>query len=316
MRADRLLAALLVLQARGRVTAAELAAELEVSVRTARRDLEALAVAGVPVYPQRGRGGGWRLVGGARTDLTGFTDREAHALLLSVGSSAAASPSLRAAVRKLVQALPETFRGEATSAAEAVVVDPAAWGRRRTGDDPVHLEALQEAVVRGRRVELGYAGPDTAASRRVVHPLGLVTKAGVWYVVAGTDRGQRTFRVSRVTDVGLLDDPVERPPDFDLGAAWDEITTSFGERTRAVRAHAVAEASALGPLRWALGDRLDVGDRQPDGRFTVVVAGWSVESVVAPLAGLGGAVEVRSPPDVRRRLAEIARELHALYVEA
>src|SRR4249919_202067 len=112
VRADRLVAVLLILQARGRVTAAQLADELEISERTARRDLEALAMAGVPVYSQAGRGGGWSLVGGARTDLSGLTASEARALFLMAGPSAA-TPQVKAALRKLVRALPETFRASA-----------------------------------------------------------------------------------------------------------------------------------------------------------------------------------------------------------
>src|SRR5215813_6100812 len=127
MRADRLVAALLVLQAKGRVTAEALAEELEVSVKTARRDLEALASAGLPVYAQPGRGGGWSLLGGARTDLSGLTAAEARALFLLAGPSALATPQVKAALRKLVRALPEPFRAEAEAAAAAVVIDPKTW---------------------------------------------------------------------------------------------------------------------------------------------------------------------------------------------
>src|SRR5262245_22157037 len=142
MRADRLVATLLVLQARGRVTAAELAGELEVSVKTARRDLEALAMAGIPVYSQAGKGGGWQLLGGARTDLSGLTAAEARTLFLVAGPSAAVTPEAKTALRKLVKALPETFRDEAEQAAAAVVVDVAQWGGTAPPAPP-HLEALQ-----------------------------------------------------------------------------------------------------------------------------------------------------------------------------
>ena len=124
MRADRLVATLLFLQTRGRVTAAQVAAELEVSTRTARRDLEALSIAGIPVYSQPGRNGGWSLVGGARTDLTGLTAAEARTLFLVAGPSSAVTPEAKAALRKLIQALPETFRAEAEQAASAIVIDP------------------------------------------------------------------------------------------------------------------------------------------------------------------------------------------------
>ena len=128
MRADRLVAILLLLQSRGRVTAAEVAAELEVSLKTARRDLEALSLAGIPVYAQPGRGGGWQLLGGARTDLSGLTAAEARTLFLVAGPSATVTPEAKSALRKLVRALPEPFRASAEAAATATVLDPAGWG--------------------------------------------------------------------------------------------------------------------------------------------------------------------------------------------
>src|SRR5437660_4919124 len=155
MRADRLVAALLLMQSRGRVTAAELARELEVSVATARRDLEALAAAGIPVYPQPGRGGGWALVGGARTDLSGLSATEAQALFLLVGPAAAVSDEAKTALRKLVQALPRTFRADAEAAASATMIDSTRWGepdRQRPG----MVGLLQSAVIQRRKVRLCY----------------------------------------------------------------------------------------------------------------------------------------------------------------
>jgi predicted DNA-binding transcriptional regulator YafY len=199
VRADRLVAVLMLLQTRGRVTAGEVAAELEISERTARRDLDALAMAGLPVYSQPGRNGGWELLGGARTDLSGLTAAEARALFLVAGPSPA-SPELKAALRKLVRALPEPFRAEAQAASAAVVVDPNDWGRAKPiRPPPPHLDALQRAVIEGEQVEIGYLARDRASSTRVVHPLGLAAKGTVWYLIAGTDAGLRTFRVDRVT---------------------------------------------------------------------------------------------------------------------
>ena len=188
VRADRLVACLLILQAKGRVTASELADELEISERTARRDLEGLAMAGPPVYSQPGRGGGWSLLGGARTDLTGLTAAESRALFLVAGPSSSATPEVKAALRKLMQALPETFRAEAESAASAVVLDPTSWGYDNA-PAPVHLDVLQRATVDGRQVRLGYVARDQAETERTVHPLGLVAKRSVWYLVANTTLG-------------------------------------------------------------------------------------------------------------------------------
>src|SRR5215218_10431243 len=136
MRADRLVAILLLLQTRGQVTAAEVAAELEVSERTARRDLEALGVAGLPIYSRQGRNGGWQLLGGARTDLSGLNAAEARALFLVAGPSSTATPDVKAALRKLVRALPEPFRNEAQAASNAIVADPVGWGGSITERPP------------------------------------------------------------------------------------------------------------------------------------------------------------------------------------
>jgi predicted DNA-binding transcriptional regulator YafY len=176
MRADRLVAILMLLQTRGQVTAAEIAAELEVSERTARRDLDALGMAGVPVYARPGRNGGWQLLGGGRTDLSGLTAAGARALFLVAGP-ANATPELKAALRKLVRALPEPFRPGAQAASEAIVVDNNGWGVNTTQrPPPPHLEALQEAVIDGLQVQLGYVARGGAETARVVHPLGLAAK--------------------------------------------------------------------------------------------------------------------------------------------
>src|SRR4029077_3797219 len=224
MRADRLLAVLILLQTPGRVTAAEVAAELEISERTARRDLDALAMAGLPVYSQPGRNGGWQLLGGARTDLSGLNAAEARALFLVAGPSPA-TPELKAALRKLVRALPEPFRADAQAASTAVVVDPNEWGRAQPmRPPPEHLDVLQRAVIEGEQVELGYVARDRATSTRVVHPLGLAAKGTIWYLVADTDAGLRTFRVDRVTAAHGTGAPVVRPADFDLTEAWKLIS--------------------------------------------------------------------------------------------
>src|SRR5687768_13659439 len=229
MRADRLVATLLFLQSRGRVTAAEVAEELEVSNRTARRDLEALSIAGIPVYSQPGRGGGWSLIGGARTDLSGLTAAEARTLFLVAGPSSAVTPEAKAALRKLVQALPETFRAEAEKAAAAIVLDPARWGGEAPTAPP-HLEALQQAVIQGVQVRLGYTDAKGAVSERTVHPLGLVSKGTTWYLLADTQAGRRTFRLWRVRSADLTGEPARRPADFDLRTAWDEVEATIDER--------------------------------------------------------------------------------------
>src|SRR5262249_27443291 len=172
----------------------ELADELEISVKTARRDLEALAMAGIPVYSQPGKGGGWQLVGGARTDLSGLTAAQARTLVLVAGPSAAVTPDAPAPPPKLGKALPETFRADAEAAASAIVLDAAHWGASAPAP-PRHLEELQQAVIDGVQVRLGYTDRRRAETERTVHPLGLVAKGSTWYLVADTDAGLRTFRL-------------------------------------------------------------------------------------------------------------------------
>ncbi len=307
MRADRLVAALLILQAKGRITAADLARELEISERTARRDLEGLALAGIPVYSQPGRGGGWELVGGARTDLSGLTADEARALFLIAGPSGA-TPEVRAALRKLVQALPATFRGHAEAAAGAVVHDPAGWDHAVPAV-PDHLEALQRAVIEGVRVELDYRGRDGRASSRTVHPLGLVVKNNTWYLVAETDAGQRTFRVSRVRSLRLTTEPVVRPDDFDLAEAWRSIVTTVDAQRAPVRVLLRADPATVDVLRYVFGNRVEAGAAGPNGRVEVEVRAQSELMLARQLAGFGDRIEVLTPDSVRQHLADIGRGL-------
>jgi predicted DNA-binding transcriptional regulator YafY len=314
MRADRLVATLLLLQRRGQVTAAEVAEELEVSERTARRDLEALGLAGLPIYSVQGRGGGWRLAGDGRTDLSGLSAAEARALFLVAGPSSTATADVRAALRKLVRALPEGFRAQAEAASTALFVDPKRWDQEDgRSDGPEHLDALQDAVIDGVQVELGYVARDRSATRRRVHPLGLVTKGRSWYLIAGTEKGQRTFRVDRVSSVERTEDRTVRPPDFDLAAAWSDISEAVEEIRLPIRASALADPGIVRVLRWMFGSRVSIGPTVADGRVEVEVRGQEVVSLAGELAGVGGMVEVLEPPEVRARLAELGAQLTARY---
>jgi predicted DNA-binding transcriptional regulator YafY len=313
MRADRLVATLLFLQSKGRVTAAEVARELEVSVKTARRDLEALSIAGIPVYSQPGKGGGWSLVGGARTDLSGLTAAEARTLFLVAGPSSAVTPEAKAALRKLVQALPETFRAEAEKAASAVVLDPARWSGTAPATPPF-LEALQQAVIQGTQVRLGYTDAKGATTERDVHPLGLVSKGTVWYLVADTDAGLRTFRVWRVQSVEPTGEPVRRPDDFDLARTWAEIVERLDSQRGTVAVSGQAEAWIVRWLGLHFGTRLEVGPAAPDGRLAVEIRFPDHHDDPArELVGFTDGLEVLDPPSVRERLGAIGTRLVGLY---
>jgi predicted DNA-binding transcriptional regulator YafY len=308
MRADRLVATLLLMQTRGRVTAAELAAELEISVATARRDLEALSTAGVPVYPQPGRGGGWRLVGGARTDLSGLSSREAQALFLLAGPAAAAAPEVKSALRKLMGALPGTFRADASAAADAVLVDQTGWGER-VKDRPPIVSLLQDAVIARRRVRFTYTG-----SERLVDPWGLVDKDDVWYLVAGTAKGRRTFRVDRIAEATATEDAADRPADLELAKVWKEVVEEIERRRSLLTADVVLDRRYFGVLRDRFGRHCELVAELPDDRVRARVAAPAPIMIAQELAGWGALVEVESPDSVKAELARLGSELVARYL--
>ena len=314
MRADRLVAILMMLQTRGQVTAGEVAQELEVSERTARRDLDALGMAGLPIYSVQGRNGGWRMLGDGTTDLSALTAPEAQALFLVAGPASPAAPELKSALRKLVRALPEPFRAEAIAASTAVVVEPHGWDQRvPERPPPPHLDDVQRAVVTGRQVRLGYVARDRSESTRIVHPLGIAAKGSIWYLVGDTEAGLRTFRVDRMVAVELLDDAVVRPEGFELQAAWRLISDRVDELRAPVVAETLVDPGMVGPLRWTFTTRARVGPPAADGRIAVELRGQSVERLAHELAGWGSIVEVLTPEPLRACLAAIASDLAALY---
>lgn len=312
MRADRLVATLLLMQARGRVTAAQLAEELEISVATARRDLEALSTAGIPVYPQPGRNGGWSLLGGARTDLSGLNATEAQALFLLVGPAASVAPEAKAALRKLVRALPDTFRADAEAAAEAVVIDPARWGEH-VKERPEMVRRLQDAVVSRLKVRLRYAGRGRAESERLIDPLGLIDKDDIWYLIAGTEKGQRTFRVERITEAEVTDQPAERPADFDLSEEWSRVVEEMEQQRSLMAATLLIEERFVWVMRGRHGRHLEVVGPVDDGRIKLRLTAPTPLMIAQDLAGWGATIEVLEPPSVQAELVRLGSELVSRY---
>jgi predicted DNA-binding transcriptional regulator YafY len=319
MRADRLVATLLLMQARGRVTAAEVAEELETSVATARRDLEALSAAGIPVYPQPGRNGGWQLIGGARTDLSGLTAAEARALFVLVGPAASIDPEAKAALRKLVRALPEPFREDATAAAEAVVLDPAGWGAPARVRPPL-VDMLQDAVVRRRRVAITYVAWDRDRVERLVDPWGLVAKGEQWYLVAGVREpgerqgAERTYRVDRIRAATLTNEESVRPSDFDLADAWERVVGEVRERRAAASAVLLVDEAIVPFLRDALGADAVTEHSTEHARTRLHVTAPTVPLLARRIAGWAEYLEVLEPVTVRDALARLGAELVARNV--
>jgi predicted DNA-binding transcriptional regulator YafY len=305
VRADRVLALLLLLQARGRLSAAELAARLEVSRRTVYRDVDALGVAGVPVRTEPGPHGGIELVEGWRTDLTGLTEPELDALFTT-----AAGPAFESAMGKLAAALPGESGRRAGRMRERLLVDSAGWGRR--GAASPHLRVVQDAVFADRRLRLRYRRAEAQVTERVVDPLGLVLKAGAWYLLADANGKRRLFRLSRVEAAQALDEPARRPRGFDLAAAWREQAARWdaGQATLQVFVR-VADADLPLVLRVA-GDR--VTGRPKKG--VVRMAFPAIEAAAAFLSSFGGLVEALEPPQLRIELARRGADLVRLYSRA
>ena len=310
MRADRLVATLLTLQARGRVTAAQLAEELEVSVATARRDLEALSAAGIPVYPQAGRGGGWQLLGGARTDLSGLSAGEARALFLLVGPAASVDPEAKAALRKLVRALPETFRTDAQAAAEAIVIDAGEWGRPRD-EPPTLLPELQIAVVERRRVRIRYAAWNREPADRLVDPWGLVQKHGHWYLLGAVDGTERTYRVDRMLDVAVTEERASRPDDLDLVEIWERVTSEVDRQRASASATVIADSGIVPLLRTQFGQRAVVEDELDEMRSRVRVTAPTAQLLARGLAGWAEFLVVVEPDALRDELRRLGEALVA-----
>src|SRR5579884_1941802 len=224
MRADRLLSILLLLQVHGRLTAGELAQRLECSERTILRDMDALSAAGIPVVADRGAGGGWRLINGYQTKLTGLTASEVQALFVTLPARLLSDLGLKddaqAALLKLQASLPPETRRHAAFARERIWIDTRGW--RDPGDSIAALPALLDALWRGRRIRFEYAGQCSTASERVADPLGLVAKGSAWYLVAEVEGAIRTYRVSRIHNPVALSDASAGPADFDLQRYWEE----------------------------------------------------------------------------------------------
>jgi predicted DNA-binding transcriptional regulator YafY len=322
MRASRLLSLLLLLQTRGRMTARQLADELEVSIRTVYRDMESLSSAGVPVYADRGPDGGYQLLDGYRTRLTGLTTDEAESLFLTGMPGPAAELGLGAVLAgaelKLLAALPPELRTRAGRIRERFHLDAPGWFR--SPEPAPHLTAVADAVWNQRRVRVRYrrwARPQEVT--RTLEPLGVVLKAGSWYLVARSGEQTRTYRVSSILDLEPLAEPFTRPRDFDLTAFWESWSARF--ETGVYTGKAVIR---LSPEAWkrlphlllpatARAAQENAGPPDPDGWVRTVIPIESIKHAHVEMLKFGADAEVLEPPELRERIVDSAWGLIGRY---
>ncbi|MFC7877996.1 helix-turn-helix transcriptional regulator [Isoptericola sp. NPDC057391] len=322
MRADRLVSLVLLLRRRGRMTAAELASELEVSPRTVLRDVEALSTAGVPVYVERGRHGGFALLPGFRTELTGLTHEEALALLTAGTARGARAfglgPALASAVRKVEDALPDGRRPGLDAASRRFLVEPEAdlLSRRPVpeGVPAAVLADVRRAVLAGRRLRLRYAAPDQEPRWRTVEPIGLVTVRDRTYLLATRAGEDRTYRLSRVRAAEVLPEPADRPADVDLDRIWAARSARFLAEDHlavTVRVRPALRDELLGDVRAVRAE-----ERDDDGWARLEVTFEDLRHAVWALWRLGPDVEALAPASVRAALHDRAAALAARYATA
>jgi predicted DNA-binding transcriptional regulator YafY len=318
MRADRLLSILLLLQVHRRVTARELAARLEVSPRTIHRDMEALSMAGVPVVAERGSAGGWSLVEEYRTNLTGLNKEEAQSLFLLQPARLLADlgwgKASDAALIKLLAALPAAHRYQAEYARQRIHVDLSGW--HRADERITCLPVIQQAIWQERKLRFVYErGASREAACRVVDPLGLVAKGSAWYLVAAVNGVPHSYRVSRVMEATLLDEPCARPQGFDLAAFWESSTASF--KANLPRYEATLRVAPEVLPRLAFAGRFarveHTGEPGTDGWVEVRVRFDVEEMAIEYALSFGPRVEVLAPESLREKVIEMARRVIDFY---
>ncbi|MFE1592527.1 helix-turn-helix transcriptional regulator [Nocardia sp. NPDC058705] len=322
MRADRLVSLVLLLRRHGQLSADTLARELEVSTRTVLRDIEALSTAGVPVYAERGRHGGFALLPGFRTELTGLNHEEALALLIA-GSRRGAQAfglgsALASAMLKVVDALPESYRDIANDAAQRLLVDPETdLLARRVVEEEVSdtiVTEVRRAVLAGHKLRIHYAAADESPQWRTVDPIGLVTVRGQGYLLATRSGEDRTYRLSRVRAAEELDEPAQRPDRVDLDQAWQERSARFragGEQVTVLARVNPARSDELAGTALAL--RIEDADADADGWLRLEATFQDRRHAEWALWQLATNAEVLAPQWLRDSLHERGAAIAAWY---
>ncbi|MET8974147.1 YafY family protein [Streptomyces sp. NPDC004539] len=319
MKSDRLLSILLFLQTRSLVPAHELAERLEVSERTIYRDVESLSAAGVPVYAERGRHGGIRLLAGFRTDVTGLTADESRALFVLAAQGAhealGLDSALGSALRKVMAALPAPHRPAAEATSRRILVDATRWWT--DGEtNAVDLDVLQDAVFTDRRLRLSYRHSGTTEHRTyTVDPYGLVAKAGVWYLVADRRGRPQLFRAERIRTAKQLPEPVRRRDGVELADVWEVLRRQVEERPVGVEVVVRVRRERLDFFLRLAATQLASPQDEFDltGEWVTVRLRYGQVRAARQLLMFSDQVEVVSPPEVRAELREALASVTALY---
>lgn len=317
MRADRLISILLLLQIHRRLTSHELAERLEVSERTIHRDMEALSIAGIPVFAERGTGGGWSLIEGYRSNLTGLSEAEVQALFLTRPAGLLADLGLdkagAAGLIKLQASLPLPHQHEASVAQERIHIDLTGWNN--TKEAVPTLPTCLEAVWHERKLAITYNRGDCDAVERVLDPLGLVAKGSAWYLVAAVEDSIRSYRVSRVQSATLLNEPCERPVGFDLAAYWKQSAVEFKDKFPRyevrLRVHPDFAMHLYLVGRFSRVEKIEEADA--DGWRKAVIVFQVEEMAVQGLLSLGANIEIVEPLEVREKIIEQAKNIVTFY---
>lgn len=313
MRAQRLLSILMLLQVNRRVTARELARKLEVSERTILRDMDTLSSCGIPVYAERGVGGGWSLLEEYQTKLTGMSAEEVQSLFVSRTTRLMGDLGLKqsadAAWTKLQAALPARVRSQADFVRQRVLIDTRGW--RSPSEPASSLPILLDALCRDRRVHFTYDSVVSGTSVKTVDPLGLVARGSTWYLIANRGPESRTYRVSRIRKVRVLGAAARRPKDFDLADSWERSVTEFREKLPQYKATFLAKPTVMRWIRYR-GWRLE--EEKPEGtRVRVRIRFDEEEEALQFSVSFGADVEVVDPIQLRAKARDVALGILRLY---
>lgn len=325
MRADRLISMLMLLQTRGRMTAQALAIELEVSERTIYRDIFALSTAGVPVYAERGPGGGVSLIERYRSDLTGLNKDEVQALfMLSIPpalSDLGLGQELKAALLKLSATLPATLRGDQQRVRQLIHIDPQSWEQSRSEDALPHLQTVQQAIWNGNVLEVRYysmVGEWTGPLEAVIHPYGLVAKGGKWYLVGYRRDHIAVLRVDYLLDVRITSEASARPDDFDLVAFWNQWCQQAAENRPYFPVLARLAPKLIPSLPALFGEGIqaylqEAGEPDEMGWIALELPFEYHEQALERLLPLGSSIEVLEPISLRCAMKDYAEQILGVY---